>query len=245
MDNTKQHWLAEEKEDLLSSGENDQRSYALRPALKRLLTKVLSHSARAIAYRRGKRLAYCFVPSPLRAYYWNEIPPKAKQFPTTYLTGMRGIAAVKVYTFHYLHFFSDATFVPWGRDDQHKLFLELPIVQFLYAGTTAQIFFVVAGYLMTLQIVQLFDKHEPASRSKAFPQHFRCTLSTIFQTVPSYLRDPRSSLLTTSISAFTNTTGTSTISETNTSPDLGRSPCHSNTPLTWVRWRTGLRTCGG
>ena len=168
MDNTKQHWLAEEKEDLLSSGENDQRSYALRPALKRLLTKVLSHSARAIAYRRGKRLAYCFVPSPLRAYYWNEIPPKAKQFPTTYLTGMRGIAAVKVYTFHYLHFFSDATFVPWGRDDQHKLFLELPIVQFLYAGTTAQIFFVVAGYLMTLQIVQLFDKHEPASRSKAF-----------------------------------------------------------------------------
>ena len=168
MDNTKQHWLAEEKEDLLSNGENDQRNYALRPALKRLLTKIFSHSARAIAYRRGKRLAYCFVPSPLRAYYWNEIAPKGKQFPTTYLTGMRGIAAVKVYTFHYLHFFSDATFVPWGRDDQHKLFLELPIVQFLYAGTTAQIFFVVAGYLMTLQIVQLFDKHEPASRSKAF-----------------------------------------------------------------------------
>ena len=168
LDHREQPWLAEEKGSLLSSDETKDRGHTLRQAPKQLLTKILSYSTRAVAYRRGKRLAYCLVPSLVRSYLWNEIPPKPKQFPTTYLTGMRGIAAVKVYTFHYLHFFTDATFVPWGRDDQHRLFLELPIVQFLYAGTTAQIFFVVAGYLMTLQLVQLFDKHDQASRSKSF-----------------------------------------------------------------------------
>ena len=161
-------WLAEEKGGLLSSGETYKRGHILREAPKQLLSKILSHSTRAHAFRRGKRLAYCLVPSLLRSYLWNETSPKPKQFPTSYLTGLRGIAAVKVFTFHYLHFFSDATFVPWGRDDKHKSFWELPIIQFLYAGTTAQVFFCVAGYLMTLQLVQLFDKHDQPTRSKAF-----------------------------------------------------------------------------
>ena len=75
---------------------------------------------------------------------------------------------MKVFVFHYLHFFSDSTFVPWGRDDQHRKFLQLPIIQFLYSGTTAQVFFIVAGYLMTLQLAKLFDNHDMPSRSKAF-----------------------------------------------------------------------------
>ena len=166
--NFEQPWFAEEKGGLLGSDEPETRSQRLREAPKQLLSRILSHSTRALAYRRAKRVAYCFVPSLLRSHYWNETSPKPKQFPTTYLSGMRGIAAVKVYTFHYAHFFTDATFVPWGRDDNHKLFLELPIVQFLYAGTTAQIFFCVAGYLMTLQLVKLFDKHDQPSQAKAF-----------------------------------------------------------------------------
>ena len=161
-------WVPGEKGGLLDSIDGNKRIHLLRNAPKQLLTKLLAQTSRAVVYRRAKRLGYCLVPSLLRSKIWNETSPKAKQFPTTYLNGLRGIAAVKVFAFHYLHFFTDHTFVPYGRDDQHKLFLDLPIVQFLYAGTTAQVFFVVAGYLMTLQLVQLFDKHDQPSRAKGF-----------------------------------------------------------------------------
>lgn len=169
--NFEQSWLEKEQGGLLGSVEIEKGHQAVHETPNQLLSKarhLLSHSTRAHAYRRGKRFAYCLVPSLLRSRIWNEAIPKAKQFPTSYLSGLRGIAAVKVFTFHYLHFFSDSTFVPYGRDEDHKKFLQLPIVQFLYAGTTAQVFFIVAGYLTSLQLIKLFDSHDQPSRSKAF-----------------------------------------------------------------------------
>ena len=161
-------WLADEKGGYLGGVEPAKRAHLLRDAPKQLVSKLLSSTSRQGIYRRTKRIGYGLLPSPLRAYIWNETQPKGKVFPTTYLNGMRGIAAIKVFAFHFLHFYTDHTFVPYGRDAAHSLFLDLPVVQFLYAGTTAQVFFVVAGYLMTLQLVALFDKHDQASRAKAF-----------------------------------------------------------------------------
>ncbi|KIX02035.1 uncharacterized protein Z518_07974 [Rhinocladiella mackenziei CBS 650.93] len=142
----------------------DQRS--LRHVPKQILSKALSAMRPAHAYKLGKRFAYCFVPQLFRSRVWNDADPKPKQFPTSYLSGLRGITSVKVFTFHYTFAFGDFGFQPWGTDDRHRYVLELPIIRYFYSGFTAHVFFGIAGYLTTLRLFQLMDKHDQASQSK-------------------------------------------------------------------------------
>ncbi|EXJ89051.1 hypothetical protein A1O3_02115 [Capronia epimyces CBS 606.96] len=169
--------------------ENNQLS--LRQAPRRILFKTLSLMRPGHASRIGKRIAYCFVPQLLRSNIWDDAAPKPKHFSTSYLNGLRGITSVKVFTFHYTFAFSDFGFQPWGTDDRHRYFLELPIIRYFYAGFTAHIFFGLAGYLTTLRLFQLIDKHDQASRSQVlvnvsgalFRRAFRLYLPTLIVTL--------------------------------------------------------------
>jgi peptidoglycan/LPS O-acetylase OafA/YrhL len=132
----------------------------------RALQLIIQHITLASIIKSSKRFAYCFVPQIIRSRYWNDHAKKPKFFPTSYLNGLRGITAIKVFTFHYVMAFSRIAFQPWGMDDDHYHFLELPIIRYFYAGFTAHLFFGIAGYLTSLRLFQLLDKHNQASHSK-------------------------------------------------------------------------------
>ncbi|KAK5025516.1 hypothetical protein LTR13_010480 [Exophiala sideris] len=131
-----------------------------------LLSKAAMASRPSHLYRLSKRFAYCFVPQFVRSQVWNDTAPATKQFPTSYLNGLRGITAIKVFTFHYTMAFSDFGFQPWGTDEHHMYLLELPIIRYFYSGFTAHVFFGIAGYLTTLRLFKLMDKHDQPSQAK-------------------------------------------------------------------------------
>ncbi|OAP57963.1 hypothetical protein AYL99_07053 [Fonsecaea erecta] len=139
---------------------------SLRDVPQRMLSTALAHVRPASLYKLSKRFAYCFAPQLARSRYWNDQPPKLKQFPTSYLNGLRGITSIKVFTFHFIMAFSDIGFQPWGTNDRHRYLLELPIIRYFYSGFTAHVFFGIAGYLTSLRLFQLLDKRDQTSQSK-------------------------------------------------------------------------------
>ncbi|KAG9776561.1 hypothetical protein KCU88_g4810, partial [Aureobasidium melanogenum] len=185
--------LKEERESFSNANDDllENNQLSLRDAPVRIASKALTLMRPGHAYRIGKKIAYCFAPQLLRSKIWDDAAPKPKQFPTSYLNGLRGLTSVKVFTFHYTMVFSDFGFQPWGTDARHTHFLELPIVRYFYAGFTAHIFFGIAGYLTTLRLFSLIDKHDQASREKVlinvsgalFRRAFRLYLPTMIVTL--------------------------------------------------------------
>jgi peptidoglycan/LPS O-acetylase OafA/YrhL len=116
--------------------------------------------------RLWKRFGYALTPQLLRTLIWKDHAPPQKQFSTSYLNGLRGCTALKVFTFHYMHTLSDICFQPWGTNERHHYILELPIIRYFYSGFTSHIFFGVAGYLMSVRLLQLMDDPDPLSQAK-------------------------------------------------------------------------------
>jgi peptidoglycan/LPS O-acetylase OafA/YrhL len=133
----------------------------------RLITTHLLHSIRpAQLTRLAKRFGFAISPTLLRSWLWGEQPAQSKRFPTSYLNGLRGVTAVKVFTFHYTFVFSDFGFQPWGVNERHMYFLELPIIRYFYSGFTSHVFFGIAGYLTSLRLFQLLEKNDATNHSK-------------------------------------------------------------------------------
>ena len=163
---SKELLIADEKDLYLETTDDHSDESLRRERRRRIFSKLASLVRPTTAYRLGKRFAYCFAPQFLRTKIWNDPAPKPKFFPTSYLNGLRGITSVKVFTFHYTFAFSDFGFAPWGVNSGHRYILELPIIRYFYSGFTAHVFFGIAGYLTTLRLFQLIDKHDQASQSK-------------------------------------------------------------------------------
>lgn len=128
----------------------------------RLLTVV--HPAHLITLT--KRVAYCFVPQLLRSYCFDDQAPPGKEFSTSYLNGLRGLTALKVFTFHYLMVFTPATHEPWGADPRYTRFVQLPILRYAWSGFTSHVFFGLAGYLTCTRLFVIMDKNDQASQAK-------------------------------------------------------------------------------
>ena len=133
---------------------------------KQLLARLLHSLRPPQLLRQGKRLGYTLAPTIIRSLIWDEHGTPPKKFPTSYLNGLRGVTAVKVFTFHYTFVYSDFGFQPWGVDERHKHFLELPIIRYFYSGFTSHVFFGIAGYLTSLRLFQLLDKNDTVNHSK-------------------------------------------------------------------------------
>lgn len=106
------------------------------------------------------------MPQLLRTVVWKDHAPPRKELPTSYLSGLRGCTALKVFTFHYMHAFSDSTFQPWGTNERYYHIVEFPIIRYFYAGFTSHIFFGIAGYLTSLRLLQMMDDPNPISQAK-------------------------------------------------------------------------------
>ena len=111
-------------------------------------------------------LGYTFVPQLVRTKVFHDPTPPPRLYPTSCLDGLRGIAALCVFDFHYLFIFASQIGMPWG-DSTHRWLIELPIVRLPYLGLPmVNIFFIVAGYVIALKPLQLMHKNTAASRQK-------------------------------------------------------------------------------
>jgi len=141
-------------------------SYAARitKILRWIISSLLLRPAQATRWCR--RFGYALMPQLLRSLIWQDYAPPRKEFTTSYLNGLRGCTALKVFTFHYIHALSDIGFQPWGTNERHRYILELPIIRYFYSGFTSHIFFGVAGYLTSVRLLQLMDDPDPLSQAK-------------------------------------------------------------------------------
>ena len=162
--------IKDERDIFLDSGLNhdslDFGGHSTRAVHGQMIVNVASRLTPGNVLKAGKHFAYALIPQIIRSRYYDDHAPKPKKFPTSYLNGLRGVTSIKVFTFHYVFAYSDICFQPWGTDDRHNHFLELPIVRYFYAGFTAHLFFAIAGYLTSIRLFQLIDQHDQASQSK-------------------------------------------------------------------------------
>lgn len=133
---------------------------------RRIILKMVSLMRPSHVITLGKRFAYCFVPQLLRTHVFDDPAVKGKEFSTSYLNGLRGMTALKVFTFHYFMVFTDATHIPYGASERYTYFTELPYIRYLWTGFTSHIFFGLAGYLTCQRLFILLDKNDQASQAK-------------------------------------------------------------------------------
>ncbi|CAN8106419.1 unnamed protein product [Discula destructiva] len=90
---------------------------------------------------------------------------KPKMSPTAWLDGLRGMAALNVYWFHWITtWFPDMSTDAYGSPGSANIVIQLPLVRTLYAGQAAvAIFFMISGYVITIKTLSLIYKAKPQS----------------------------------------------------------------------------------
>lgn len=147
----------------------------------------LEHISRALP-SYPLRLAYAFVPQLLRSRVFHDDTPPARIYPTSWLDGLRGLAALCVFNYHFLCTYGDQTVMPWG-DEKHRWLIELPIVRLPYLGLPmVNIFFIVAGYVIALKPLQLMQSKSNEKLlhtlcSSVFRRLFRLYLPVVASTL--------------------------------------------------------------
>ncbi|KAI9743710.1 MAG: hypothetical protein M1818_003026 [Claussenomyces sp. TS43310] len=105
--------------------------------------------------------------------------------PTTYLNGLRGVAAFFVFCHHYLmEYYRDITFYAYGTRSEDNYLIQLPFISLIHSGSfMVAIFFILSGYVLSYKTVHLIYK------SNGTGIHDQ----TIFQTLASsaFRRAPR------------------------------------------------------
>ncbi|KAJ4204548.1 hypothetical protein NW759_014885 [Fusarium solani] len=114
---------------------------------------------RGASWRVLTRLLIFLIPSFLQGRHAREQIRPAKLAPTAYLDGMRGLAALFVYIYHYSSQAFD-TGVGWGCDETNYHFLKLPFIRLFYQGAPAvSTFFVISGYALSYRPSKLIQSH--------------------------------------------------------------------------------------
>jgi peptidoglycan/LPS O-acetylase OafA/YrhL len=133
-------------------------------------------SLRSAGFLQGltvKSVLLLFVPSFIQNHLYPN-PKVSKQHPTAFLDGMRGLAALMVFIYH----FSGCTYdvlSAYGHEGKHHDLLRLPFIRFFYSGPAmVSIFYVVSGYALSYKPVRLM-------RSKSWSELMRTIASSIFR----------------------------------------------------------------
>ena len=76
-------------------------------------------------------------------------------FPTAYLDGLRGVASLIVYVFHWLYLWFPQLWKGYGSSSGATLLLQLSPLRVLHSGrSSVTIFFVISGYVLTVKTLQ-------------------------------------------------------------------------------------------
>ncbi len=119
------------------------------------------------------------------------IPGSVKIKPTSYLDGVRGVAALTVYIFHALGLWG--SIVPaWHADRNQTSLLQFPFLRtiFVGGGAAVAVFFALSGYVLThrcLKFIRSQDVNEkrkvaPSVYSSMFRRGFRLYLPVVITT---------------------------------------------------------------
>ncbi|KAK7725739.1 hypothetical protein SLS57_003805 [Botryosphaeria dothidea] len=89
------------------------------------------------------------------------MPEKEKSHSTAYLDGLRGIAALIVFSFHTLWAYCGFVEYGYGDGPKNRYFLQLPAIRLVHAGhAMVPVFFVVGGYVMALKPLKRVRAHD-------------------------------------------------------------------------------------
>ena len=101
------------------------------------------------------RFIIFLVPSFLQGRHAREQIRPAKLYPTAYLDGMRGLAALFVFFCHY-SYQAFKIGQSWGAGDENYYILKLPFLRLFYQGPAAVcVFFVISGYALCYRPLKL------------------------------------------------------------------------------------------
>ncbi|KAM4065406.1 acyltransferase family protein [Hirsutella rhossiliensis] len=120
------------------------------------------------------RLLTFLTPSFLQGRYAREQLCPQKLSPTAYLDGMRGLAALFVFSCHYTY----QGFViakGWGCDEENYDILKLPFLRIWFQGPQAVcVFFVISGYALSYRPLKLV-------RGRSLPEFSTTVSSLVFR----------------------------------------------------------------
>jgi peptidoglycan/LPS O-acetylase OafA/YrhL len=128
----------------------------------------------------GRNLVHKFLSYPT--------PGSLKLRRTSWLDGVRGVAALAVYLFHTMGCWAGIVSA-WHADETQTSPLQLPFIRtiFVSGGSAVSVFFVLSGYVLTYRCLRWIragssDQVYPAVASSMFRRGFRLFLPPIFIT---------------------------------------------------------------
>ncbi|KAI8301966.1 hypothetical protein K4K61_008364 [Colletotrichum sp. SAR11_59] len=127
------------------------------------------------------------LPSFVQSRFTREWSRPEKLFPTSYLDGMRGLAALFVF---FCHYFYQAFIIAegWGSSETNYHILKLPFLRLFYQGPPAVcLFFVISGYALSLKPIKLirsqkWDEFSATTTSLIFRRFIRLYMPTAIST---------------------------------------------------------------
>ncbi|KAG7112629.1 O-acetyltransferase PaAT-1 like protein [Verticillium longisporum] len=134
------------------------------------------------------RMAIFLLPSFVQSRFTRPQTRTDKLMPTSYLDGMRGLAALFVF---FCHYFYQAFIIAegYGSAPHNYHFLKLPIIRLFYQGPPAVcLFFVISGYALSYKPLKLirsqnFDGFATTMSSLTFRRIIRLYLPPAFSTL--------------------------------------------------------------
>lgn len=118
-----------------------------------------------------------------------------KLYPTSYLDGLRGVAALFVVIHHYSYTFTASSLQGWhaAKDGNHNWFFQLPIIRVVHSGRfMVAIFFAISGYVLSHRSLKLAREGKPVElldslASSVFRRWLRLHLPVIASTFIAFL----------------------------------------------------------
>lgn len=138
----------------------------------------------SILSRLGRCILYALVPQLIRTKYFRDPLPATKVNSTSWMNGLRGLAALVVFNFHYWYVWSHLIFHGFQLVPGQRYFFQLPPFPLIFDGSNSvQIFWVVAGYTCSYKALDAMTKGDRAVlgnlSASIFRRFFRLYLAPI------------------------------------------------------------------
>lgn len=139
-------------------------------------------------------LARLLLPSFLtnRLYGRSRAKNSGPRRPTAYFDGLRGVAALIVYIFHYTYLWFPNLGAGYGSNEGNHWFWQLPILRIVHSGrASVSIFFVISGFVLSIKTISIIkarggkldsEKALDSISGSVFRRPFRLYPSIVVQT---------------------------------------------------------------
>lgn len=139
-------------------------------------------------------LSRLLLPSFITNRLYGRSRPKssAPPRPTAYFDGLRGVAALIVYIFHYSYLWFPVLRNGYGSSEENHRFWQLPIIRVIHSGrASVSIFFMISGFVLSAKTISIIrargskldsEKALDSISGSVFRRPFRLYPSIIVQT---------------------------------------------------------------